>query len=167
MNLNERTTRGCDLTQLSVRRSLRLVMRGCELTAYMYVWDRFRLVELPWDSAWTWWFTFLGVDFCYYWVHRFAHGTSTQPRNETRITNTCIFTGTFSRDSCLAGSSFAAHVCFLTCERVLWCDSERSVFRRSCFHWGTHLKSFQWETPDRSVGLKRKKWLWSARIRGV
>ncbi|XP_036929131.1 alkylglycerol monooxygenase [Acanthopagrus latus] len=53
-----------------------LVMRGCELSAYMYVWDRFRLVELPWDSAWTWWFTFLGVDFCYYWVHRFAHEVS-------------------------------------------------------------------------------------------
>lgn len=89
------------------------------------------------------------------------------PETMTRITNTCIFTGTFSHDSCLAGSSFAAHVRFLTCERVLWCDSECSVFRRSCFHWGTHLKSFQWETPDRSVGLKRKKWLWSARIRGV
>ncbi|XP_073340917.1 alkylglycerol monooxygenase [Pagrus major] len=53
-----------------------LVMRGCELTAYLYVWDRYRLVELPWDSAWTWWFTFLGVDFCYYWVHRFAHEVS-------------------------------------------------------------------------------------------
>ncbi|XP_013874469.1 alkylglycerol monooxygenase [Austrofundulus limnaeus] len=50
-----------------------LLMRGCELSAYMYVWDNFRLLELPWDSAWTWWFTFLGVDFCYYWVHRFAH----------------------------------------------------------------------------------------------
>uniref|UniRef100_A0A4W6CJ68 Alkylglycerol monooxygenase n=1 Tax=Lates calcarifer TaxID=8187 RepID=A0A4W6CJ68_LATCA len=50
-----------------------LLMRSCELTAYIYVWDRYRLVELPWDSAWTWWFTFLGVDFGYYWVHRFAH----------------------------------------------------------------------------------------------
>ncbi|XP_039974071.1 alkylglycerol monooxygenase [Xiphias gladius] len=50
-----------------------LLMRGCELTAYMYVWERYRLVQLPWDSAWTWWFSFLGVDFCYYWVHRFAH----------------------------------------------------------------------------------------------
>ncbi|XP_049902878.1 alkylglycerol monooxygenase [Epinephelus moara] len=53
-----------------------LFMRGCELTAYMYVWDRYRLMELPWDSAWTWWLTFLGVDFCYYWVHRFAHEVS-------------------------------------------------------------------------------------------
>ncbi|XP_034729457.1 alkylglycerol monooxygenase [Etheostoma cragini] len=50
-----------------------LLMRGCELTAYMYLWNHYRLVELPWDSAWTWWFTFLGTDFCYYWVHRFAH----------------------------------------------------------------------------------------------
>ncbi|XP_022601894.1 alkylglycerol monooxygenase [Seriola dumerili] len=53
-----------------------LLMRSCELTAYMYVWDRYRLVELPWDSAWTWWFTFLGVDFCYYWLHRLAHEVS-------------------------------------------------------------------------------------------
>ncbi|XP_069576799.1 alkylglycerol monooxygenase [Brachyistius frenatus] len=50
-----------------------LLMRGCELSAYMYLWDHCRLVELPWDSAWTWWLTFLGVDFCYYWVHRFGH----------------------------------------------------------------------------------------------
>lgn len=50
-----------------------LLMRGCELSAYMHVWNHYRLVELPWDSAWTWWFTFLGVDFGYYWVHRFAH----------------------------------------------------------------------------------------------
>ncbi|KAK1895605.1 Alkylglycerol monooxygenase [Dissostichus eleginoides] len=50
-----------------------LFMRGCELTAYMFVWDRYRLLELPWDSAWTWWIAFLGVDFCFYWVHRLAH----------------------------------------------------------------------------------------------
>uniref|UniRef100_A0A8D3AXB9 Alkylglycerol monooxygenase n=1 Tax=Scophthalmus maximus TaxID=52904 RepID=A0A8D3AXB9_SCOMX len=64
------------LTSISAGMISRLpsvLMRGCELTAYMYVWDRFHLVELPWDSAWTWWLTFLGVDFCYYWLHRFAH----------------------------------------------------------------------------------------------
>lgn len=53
-----------------------LFMRGCELTAYIFVWDRYRLLELPWDSAWTWWIAFLGVDFCYYWVHRLAHEVS-------------------------------------------------------------------------------------------
>ncbi|XP_051921843.1 alkylglycerol monooxygenase [Hippocampus zosterae] len=50
-----------------------LLVRGLELSAYVYVWEHFRLVELPWDSAWTWWFSFLAVDFCYYWFHRFAH----------------------------------------------------------------------------------------------
>lgn len=97
--------------------SLRLVMRGCELSAYMYVWDRFRLVELPWDSAWTWWFTFLGVDFCYYWVHRFAHGTRTHTAH-TAQKQGCgwiSFTGIFSHNSCFAGGSFAAHLCFLPC----------------------------------------------------
>uniref|UniRef100_A0A3Q0RSV3 Alkylglycerol monooxygenase n=1 Tax=Amphilophus citrinellus TaxID=61819 RepID=A0A3Q0RSV3_AMPCI len=69
-------TIGDGITSLSagmVSRLPLLLMRGCELSAYIYVWDHYRLVELPWDSAWTWWFTFLGVDFCYYWVHRFAH----------------------------------------------------------------------------------------------
>ncbi|KAK2845059.1 hypothetical protein Q5P01_011718 [Channa striata] len=64
------------LTSISagmISRLPHLVMRGCELSAYIYVWDRYRLLELPWDSAWTWWFTLLGVDLGYYWVHRFAH----------------------------------------------------------------------------------------------
>ncbi|XP_077383304.1 alkylglycerol monooxygenase [Festucalex cinctus] len=50
-----------------------LLVRGLELSTYVYVWEHFRLVELPWDSAWTWWLSFLAVDFCYYWFHRFAH----------------------------------------------------------------------------------------------
>uniref|UniRef100_A0A8C2AX07 Alkylglycerol monooxygenase n=1 Tax=Cyprinus carpio TaxID=7962 RepID=A0A8C2AX07_CYPCA len=50
-----------------------LVMRSLELSAYIYVWNNFRVLELPWDSAWTWWLAFLGVDMGYYWFHRFAH----------------------------------------------------------------------------------------------
>lgn len=64
------------ITSLSagmVSRLPMLLMRSCELSAYVYVWNHYHLVELPWDSAWTWWLTLLGVDFCYYWVHRFAH----------------------------------------------------------------------------------------------
>lgn len=53
-----------------------LLFRGFELTTYMYVWDHYHIMELPWNSAWTWWLCFLGVDFCYYWVHRFAHEVS-------------------------------------------------------------------------------------------
>ncbi|KAG7268167.1 hypothetical protein CRUP_002171 [Coryphaenoides rupestris] len=51
-----------------------LFMRSMELTCYMYVWNHYHLVALPWDSAWTWGLAFLAVDFGYYWVHRFSHG---------------------------------------------------------------------------------------------
>lgn len=47
--------------------------RSVELTTYIYVWENHRLLELPWDSPWTWYLTFLGVDFGYYWFHRMGH----------------------------------------------------------------------------------------------
>uniref|UniRef100_UPI00398F46CB alkylglycerol monooxygenase n=1 Tax=Pristiophorus japonicus TaxID=55135 RepID=UPI00398F46CB len=50
-----------------------LLGRGIQLTGYIYVWENFRLFVLPWDSPWTWWLTFLGVDFAYYWLHRMSH----------------------------------------------------------------------------------------------
>lgn len=50
-----------------------LFSRSIELTTYVYVWERYRLCELPWDSPWTWYLTFLGVDLGYYWFHRMAH----------------------------------------------------------------------------------------------
>lgn len=51
----------------------RLVFRGAENLAYIYLYENFRIVDLPWDSAWTWYLAVLGVDFCYYWVHRACH----------------------------------------------------------------------------------------------
>lgn len=59
-------------------------MRSLELTTYVYVWDNYRLLELPWDSAWTWWLSFLAVDLGYYWLHRFAHGRPAQAHARTR-----------------------------------------------------------------------------------
>ncbi|XP_069674545.1 alkylglycerol monooxygenase-like isoform X1 [Periplaneta americana] len=51
----------------------RLVFRGGENWAYIYIHQHFRVIELPWDSAWTWYLAVIGVDFCYYWVHRACH----------------------------------------------------------------------------------------------
>nr|CAD7429902.1 unnamed protein product [Timema monikensis] len=51
----------------------RLVFRGAENVAYIFIYENFRLVELPWDSAWTWYLAVVGVDFCYYWLHRACH----------------------------------------------------------------------------------------------
>ncbi|KAM8967491.1 alkylglycerol monooxygenase [Pelodytes ibericus] len=64
------------LTSLSAGVMSRLpnvVSRGIEVTSYIYIWNNYRIVELPWDSLWTWWLTFLGVDLAYYWFHRMAH----------------------------------------------------------------------------------------------
>nr|XP_008528101.1 PREDICTED: alkylglycerol monooxygenase [Equus przewalskii] len=52
----------------------RLFSRSIELTSYVYIWENYRLIGLPWDSPWTWYLTFLAVDFGYYWFHRMAHG---------------------------------------------------------------------------------------------
>ncbi|XP_078519893.1 alkylglycerol monooxygenase isoform X2 [Lissotriton helveticus] len=64
------------LTSLSagvVSRLPDVLFRGIELSTYIYFWNNYRLFELPWDSPWTWWLTFIGVDFGYYWFHRMAH----------------------------------------------------------------------------------------------
>ena len=45
-----------------------------EMVTYSWAYGTFQLVELPWDSVWTWLLTFVGVDLGYYWFHRMAHG---------------------------------------------------------------------------------------------
>uniref|UniRef100_A0A8C9F6R9 Transmembrane protein 195 n=1 Tax=Pavo cristatus TaxID=9049 RepID=A0A8C9F6R9_PAVCR len=50
-----------------------VLFRSVDLISYVYVWNNYKLFELPWDSPWTWYLTFLGVDFAYYWFHRISH----------------------------------------------------------------------------------------------
>ena len=52
----------------------RIIVLSAELALYVFVYDNFHLVTLPWDSPWTWYICFIGVDFIYYWFHRAAHG---------------------------------------------------------------------------------------------
>lgn len=64
------------LTSLShglIQECGRLVFRGGESALYVYIYERYRLIDLPWDSPLTWYLAALGVDFCYYWVHRASH----------------------------------------------------------------------------------------------
>ncbi|XP_064594714.1 alkylglycerol monooxygenase-like [Liolophura sinensis] len=49
------------------------LMRTVELGSYVWVFEKFCVYELAWDSAWTWWLAFLAVDLGYYWFHRLAH----------------------------------------------------------------------------------------------
>ncbi|XP_060607517.1 alkylglycerol monooxygenase-like [Ruditapes philippinarum] len=50
-----------------------LITRSITIAGYSWVYDHYCIKELPWESPWVWWFTFLGVDMAYYWFHRFAH----------------------------------------------------------------------------------------------
>ncbi|CAG9765048.1 unnamed protein product [Ceutorhynchus assimilis] len=51
----------------------KLLFRSSESYLYFYIYNRFRLLDLPWDSPITWYLAAIGVDFCYYWVHRACH----------------------------------------------------------------------------------------------
>ncbi|KAI8488814.1 hypothetical protein Bbelb_333320 [Branchiostoma belcheri] len=46
---------------------------GIYMTAYVWVHENYKLVDLPWDSPLTWWAAFIGVEFSYYWLHRMSH----------------------------------------------------------------------------------------------
>lgn len=47
--------------------------RSIGISMYFYVYDNWRLCDLPWDSTTTWVVGFIGMDFLYYWFHRAAH----------------------------------------------------------------------------------------------
>jgi alkylglycerol monooxygenase len=44
------------------------------MAAYLYIYNNWRIYELPWDSAVTWVVAAILCDLGYYWVHRAAHG---------------------------------------------------------------------------------------------
>lgn len=52
----------------------RLLFRGAESYMYVFLYENFRIMELSWNRPITWYLAALGVDFCYYWVHRACHG---------------------------------------------------------------------------------------------
>jgi sterol desaturase/sphingolipid hydroxylase (fatty acid hydroxylase superfamily) len=52
----------------------RFLIVSLELVIHSWIYTHFRLVDLPWNSPWTWFAAFFTVDFLYYWFHRAAHG---------------------------------------------------------------------------------------------
>ncbi|CAL8114284.1 unnamed protein product [Orchesella dallaii] len=49
------------------------LFRGIEHYVYIKIYEKWRILELPWDSPYTWYLAAIGVDFGYYWVHRACH----------------------------------------------------------------------------------------------
>ena len=51
-----------------------IVLRGFEVSVYVWIHTHYSIIQLPWDSPLTWWACFIGYDVMYYWFHRMAHG---------------------------------------------------------------------------------------------
>ena len=50
-----------------------LLTKGAGLLTYAFALKHLALFELSADSVWTWVFSFVFYDFCYYWLHRMGH----------------------------------------------------------------------------------------------
>ena len=50
-----------------------IYQRGFVLALYMFIWDKFRLVDLTPCTWYEWLITLLAADLAYYWMHRHAH----------------------------------------------------------------------------------------------
>ncbi|XP_015122017.1 alkylglycerol monooxygenase [Diachasma alloeum] len=68
--LNDHVTSLCNWI---LPESGRILCRGAEYYLYIKIYEDYRIWSLPWNSVGTWYLTALGVDFCYYWVHRANH----------------------------------------------------------------------------------------------
>lgn len=55
--------------------TIKILTRGAEFRLYVAFWNRYHMVELPWDWWGTWVAAFLTVDFGYYLFHRAGHET--------------------------------------------------------------------------------------------
>ena len=51
-----------------------MLTKGVLMWAYYYIYENWKIYELPWDSLFTWIAAALLTDLGYYWVHRAAHG---------------------------------------------------------------------------------------------
>ncbi|KAF8357189.1 agmo-1, partial [Pristionchus pacificus] len=47
--------------------------RTVAIFLYVFIWNNFRILELPWDSPWTWILCLFFQDFMYYLGHRAVH----------------------------------------------------------------------------------------------
>ncbi|MDP6410412.1 MAG: sterol desaturase family protein [Planctomycetota bacterium] len=60
---------GCGVTEQVVG----LFAHGALVAIYAWVWSRWGVLDFPLDAPLTWAVGMIGVDFFYYWYHRFSH----------------------------------------------------------------------------------------------
>merc|ERR550539_358165 len=52
---------------------MEVLSSGILFSTYQYIYNNHCIHPLAWDSTSTWILAAIGIDFCYYWVHRAAH----------------------------------------------------------------------------------------------
>lgn len=57
---------------------IRFLYKGSEHFLYFWIYNNYKMYELPWDSVLFWYAAAVMVDFCYYWMHRASHGNDFQ-----------------------------------------------------------------------------------------
>ncbi len=62
-----------DLSTGTLQQILGLFAKTALFAAYAFIYQQWRLFEVPASAWWAWVVCFLGVDFFYYWFHRFSH----------------------------------------------------------------------------------------------
>ncbi|KAF7488343.1 Alkylglycerol monooxygenase [Sarcoptes scabiei] len=53
--------------------ALRVALLGVVLKLFYFLYDNYRLVDLPKNCISTWFLSLILIEFCYYWVHRSLH----------------------------------------------------------------------------------------------
>ncbi|KAJ3110454.1 hypothetical protein HDU96_006609 [Phlyctochytrium bullatum] len=56
-----------------IQQVTKIFTKGLELSAYVYIFDNFRIVDVDPSNPWLWLLAFFGVDLGYYLFHRGAH----------------------------------------------------------------------------------------------
>jgi len=62
-----------DLSCGILQQVLEVFLKTVLFSGYAWLFARHRLFDVPSGAAWAWAACFLGVDFLYYWFHRFSH----------------------------------------------------------------------------------------------
>ncbi|HSB62251.1 MAG TPA: sterol desaturase family protein, partial [Vicinamibacteria bacterium] len=62
-----------DLSCGILEQVLEVFLKTALFAGYLYLFAHYRLFEIPSGAAWAWVACFFGVDFLYYWFHRWSH----------------------------------------------------------------------------------------------
>jgi sterol desaturase/sphingolipid hydroxylase (fatty acid hydroxylase superfamily) len=62
-----------DLSCGILQQLLEVFLKTALFAGYAWLFAAHRVCEIPAAAAWAWLACFLGVDFCYYWFHRWSH----------------------------------------------------------------------------------------------